>query len=99
MPAAADFRPAPPLTVAGIEIDLLRQHSSAVHYERRIREYLAIRRAVQKRNGMARLDGWGKSERYVFLIKSTIECLRAARKEIAALNAEVDGIERARIAA
>lgn len=79
--------------MTALEVDLLRAHASVAHYERQIREYWQIRRAIQKRNGMARLDGWGKSERYFFLIKSAVEFLRTYRAKVAILNAEVDRIE------
>lgn len=82
-----------PRTVADVELDLLRAHGSAASCERQIREFWSIRRVIQKRNGMARLDGWGKSERNVFLIKSTAGFLRHYRGKVEALNGEIEAME------
>ncbi len=80
-----------PRTVEVIERELLRAHGEAIHDERRIREYLAIRRAIIKRDGFRTYGG--KSARFYFQIQSFVAGLRAARKQIAALNAEVEAIE------
>lgn len=85
-----------PRTIADIELDLLRAHSAAIHDERRIREYLAIRRGMQKRDGMVTY-GYGKqggaSARFYYRIQGYIRSLRAERAKIAELNAEVERIE------
>jgi len=82
-----------PRTVEVIERDLLRAHGAAASCERQIRENWSIRRAIQKRHGMSRLDGYGRSERKVNLIRSAIESLRSYRAKVATLNAEVEAIE------
>jgi len=79
-------------TVERIEFELSREHGFASHDEFRIRERLAIRRACQKRYGVQAIE----ARTHSYSIKSFILALRAHRKRIADLNAEVTRIEETR---